>query len=158
MADQISLEVHGLPELNEMLSQLPARIAKQVFGRALKVAGQVVKTEMVGRCPVKTKDAGPKSNSLPDGALKADIGSKASLYPQNNAGACRIGPSAETAYVAVWLEYGHAKVSHGKKRNRKTLGNVPAIPFMRQSADATAQTAVDAFAAELGAGIEALNG
>lgn len=156
MADEITLEVSGLSELDDMLSELPARMAKQIFGHALKAAGAVVLKDMRARCPVLTKDAGPFSNSLPAGALLQDLSAKVSLYPQNNAGVCRVGPSDRTAYVAVWLEYGHLLMSHGKKGKRKEIKHIAAKPFMRQAADATAQAAVDVFGAELAAGLDEL--
>jgi HK97 gp10 family phage protein len=155
MADGYSIKVDGLAELDAKLKLLPEEIAKKLFRKALRESGRVIQKEVQSRAPVKVEDSGAKSNSLPPGALKADIKTRVSVSPEKGGGSVSIGPGKKTAHVARWVENGHNIVGH--KPNKKKSGKkTKARPFMRPALDASAQKAVETFAKVLGDAISEL--
>jgi HK97 gp10 family phage protein len=156
MADNsYSIKIEGLAELESKLQGLPEEIAKKLFRRALRASGQVIQKEIQSRAPVKTEESGPRSNSLPPGALKADIKTRVTVTPEKGGGSASIGPSKKTAHVARWVENGHNIVGH--RPNKKKIGKkAKARPFIRPALDASAQKAVETFADVLGDAISEL--
>jgi HK97 gp10 family phage protein len=148
------LRIEGLSAVQEKLKQLPADMARKVFTKALRSAGKVMKAEMVSRAPVRTEDVGPNSDSLPVGAVKANITSRVSIKPADKYGRVTIGPNKVVAHVVRWLETGWILTGH--KPGKRRIKNIPARPFVRPSADAAGQQAVDALTETLRTEIEKL--
>ena len=142
----MELQITGLDQVQTRLKQAGPTLAQKAYAKALKAAGEVLRKEVSDRAPVKTEEF-KGSNSLPPGALKADIQLQVKVSEQG--GGATIGPSRKTAYVARFVELGHRQVSHGKKKGRKVIGHVPAKPFLRPAFDAAGDAAVQAFANSL---------
>jgi HK97 gp10 family phage protein len=155
MTNGFSMNVQGLAELDAKLQNLPEEIVKKLFRKALRASGQVIQKEVQSRAPVKVEDSGPKSNSLPPGALKADIKTRVSVTPQKGTGSVNIGPGKNTAHVARWVENGHNLVGH-KPNKKKTGKKTKPRPFMRPALDASGEKAVETFAKVLGDAISEL--
>jgi HK97 gp10 family phage protein len=155
MADGYSIQIEGLAELDAKLQGLPEEIVKKLFRKSLRASGQVIQKEIQSRAPVKVEDSGAKSNSLPPGALKADIKTRTKLAPEKGNGSVTIGPGKKTAHVARWVENGHNIVGH-KPNKKKTGKKTKPRPFIRPALDASAQKAVETFAQVLGDSITEL--
>ncbi len=138
----MDIQITGLERVQERLKRAGPTLAQKAYAKALRAGGEVLRKEVQGRAPIKTEEF-KGSNSLPPGALNADIQVRVKTTDQG--GTASIGPTAKTAYVARFVELGHKQVSHGKKRGRKVIGHVPAHPFLRPALDAAGDAAIAAF-------------
>jgi HK97 gp10 family phage protein len=152
MADLVRVE--GLDGVKAALDKFDAKVQDHAMRTGLRAAGAVMQGAVGAAAPVlDERTAG--SNALPVGALKSDI----TLQVTRKDGVLMaiVQPGKLTYYVARWVEYGHMLVKGGRlsmKRGKlqgsgKTIGHVPAHPFIRPAFDATVGTSVQAFAAAL---------
>src|SRR6266853_6782412 len=131
MADEITVEIKGLAELQKSLEALPEKVGEKNLRAALRAGGNVFKQAMVQNAP---KDSG---------FLSEHISVSTRLQNDELAGTCKIGPNGKKVYprnpkwpsrtaalVARWLEFGTSKMA--KK------------PFVTQSFETQKQNAVDA--------------
>lgn len=134
------ITVTGLEETMQMLRDAPKTVVARGFVKALNAAGNVIAGRLAINAPVKKEDTG---GLLDNGELRDSVMIAVELDTQFRGGSVSVGFTHGNAAdsVALWLEYGHRKVTHAGKE----IGEVAAIPFMRDTADQTEEQAADAF-------------
>lgn len=143
MAD-FNITIEGLDETIAMLEQAPRNVVARGFLRAAQAGTSVIADELERNTPIKEEDTGGK---LDKGELRESVMIDTELDSQFRGVSSDVG-FGKNGYVAYWLEYGHRIVGH--KPNKKDTGKeVAAKPFVRQSADASAEAAIDAFTESL---------
>ena len=131
----VGMQVTGLDECIEMMEDAPKNIVMLGYGRALTAAMYVVAEAVVSRAPVET------------GEMVKGLVVEVKVDSSARGGIAEMG-FGKQGHVAMWVEYGHHMVGH--KPGKKYLGfDVQPHPFMRPSFDASADQAVEAFAASL---------
>ena len=144
-----------LAELQARLHSLAsdARIAAE--RKALRAVGTLVQTAIVERAP---QQSSTPHGELAPGELKADIKARVHIATDENAATdvsrVTIGPTSKTAYVANFVENGHANRPRNKPSSRARKENTPAHPFIRPAQDATQQKAIDLYAEIMAAEIQ----
>jgi len=123
-----------------MLREAPKTIVARGYVRALSAAGNVVADAVEARTPIKAEDTG---GLLDKGVLRESLMVAVTLDSQLRGGSAEVG-FGKNGSVALWVEYGHRLVGH--RPLKKLLKGVPAYPFMRPAADASADAAIAAFA------------
>lgn len=145
------IEAIGIEDVQRMLRDGPKTLVATGFVRALSAGGNVIAGVLEAKTPVKEEDVG---GLLDKGELRESVMVAVTLDPQFRGGSAEIG-FGKIGFVAYWLEYGHRILPHNPAtRNSKEYlntvkGFVKANPFMRDAADASADAAIEAFAASL---------
>lgn len=127
-----------------MLADAPKEIVAAGYVKALNAAANVIADALEIHTPVKAEDTG---GLLDKGVLRESLMTEVQLDSQLRGGTARIG-FGKNGFVALWVEYGHRMVSH-KSGGKKQIGEVRPHPFMRPTADASAEAAIQAFANSL---------
>jgi|SRR5665213_3365535 len=147
-----NITVEGLDETVAMLENAPRTIAARGYRKALQAGADVIAKAVEERTPIKSEDTG---GLLSEGELRASLMTDVELDTQLQGGVAEIGFGNDVGNVPLWLEYGHRILPHNpaSRKSQEYLdsvkGFVPAKPFMRPAADASAEAAVDAFAESL---------
>ena len=143
MAD-IGITVEGLQETILMLDQAPRTVVARGYVKALSAGGNVIADEVERNTPEKAEDTG---GVLDKGELRDSLVVSVELDSQYRGGHALVGftSSNNADSVALWLDFGHRMVSH----SGKVLGSVAGNGFMRRSADASTEAAIDALAKSL---------
>jgi HK97 gp10 family phage protein len=134
MADGFQTSISGIEETVESLSQLPTRLVRGVYGKALTAAVLPVVEALEPRIPVEHGD------------LKEALASDIAIDADGKGGVAQIGFGKE-GWKARLVEFGHRMIGH--KPERKDLGEVQQHPFMRPAAAVSAEASIDAFSASL---------
>ena len=113
-----TVKVEGLVQVERNLRELGPNLAERALRKALQAGVDVLEHAVQERTPVET------------GLLKASVVTAVSISQKGNSGVAVVG-FGNQGHVARLVEFGHRLVSHGKKRDRKQIGNVPPHPFMR---------------------------
>lgn len=156
MTDTIEFKIDGAKELDELLKQLPANVARRVSANALRAAGRDMRDEMKRMVPVKT------------GALKRSIKVITAKSDKRDERNVKVGVIGKETPLAHLVEFGSAahKIATKTKRVLFDAGSgtffgrtvshpgTPARPFIRPAADAQASKAVDTIGKVLADGIE----
>ena len=142
--DEITIDTHELDGLAELLDRFPIEVQDKMVRQAVGAGAAVFMLGVMEKAPVRTEDAGGKSNALAPGMLKADIHAVAGKTGR----IWFIGAGPKTAYVMRWHERGHQLV-RGTKNARKDIGHVAAHPVLRPAFDEYWKMALHATAAEL---------
>lgn len=172
MADTMRMQVTGMKELRDAIKALPHALAEHALKKADRAGAQVIADAMQDACPIQEIKA-PGSDSLAPGQLKEDI--RVILVEQDvstrqdNIFVAEVGPK-RYAYVARWVEYGHANVHGGySKRKYDVAGNftgerrgpgkiaegyTPPHPFLRPAFEASRQAAQEKIVVTLRAGVK----
>lgn len=148
--EEVSIDTSELDGLAELLDRFPLEVQDKMVKQSLGAGAAVLMLGVMEKAPVRTDDAGAKSDALPPGLLKADIHAVASKTGRT----WYIGAGVKTAYVLRWLERGHQLV-RGGKGGKKNIGHVPAHPVLRPAFDEYWRTALKATALELQARVAA---
>lgn len=156
MADEVQLNVTGVKEAVAYLEELPKNIVVLGFLRALDAAGAVIQDALFENTPVRTEVRSTQSAArtglqaggrvITGGELREALTRKITIDTNYQGGVVEVY-HGKLAWVANLVEYGHRLVGH--KPGKKDLGTVPAHPFIRPTAEAVAQEAVDAFEASI---------
>jgi Bacteriophage HK97-gp10, putative tail-component len=146
MAEDVDLVI-DTKALEAALSQLPTKIQKQYMTQALQAAGDVILEAMVAHAPERTDEETPDSTSLPPGILKADL--HAQVIIGTSGARVKVGPTEVAGHVARWQNNGYYLTSHGKKRSRKQIKQIPGKHFIEAATDEAGQAALDAAVASL---------
>jgi hypothetical protein len=140
--------IEGIEETARMLEQAPRQVVVSGYTKALEASAEVVMAELWPRVPINAKAAMGAAHGG-HGALVTGLDYDIFIDPQARGGVAEVG-FGNLGHIALWVEYGHRRVGHGKsKKARKELGEVPAYPFMRPAIEASAEAAIDAFAGSL---------
>lgn len=146
---ELEIDTSEFEGFAQLLEKFPLQVQDKMLSEATGAGASVLQIAMVGAAPVRIEGGGPKSDALPHGYLKADI--RVQRLKSGPRG-WLIGPGRRTAYVARWLEWGHALVKGGKK-GKHIIGHVLPHPFIRPAFDAGWKDAVHAISVELGSRI-----
>lgn len=149
----MGFEMKGLEEMVAQMNNMRAQVSGPIAKKAVRAAGNVVREAMVERTPENIeRNAG--SDSLPPGAVKADIKVRFPAQEQVLETTALIGPGSKTAHVARWVEYGHRMVHGGQSKvgadgkvrgtGRASAVDVPADPFLRPAYEASLDAAREA--------------
>jgi hypothetical protein len=131
--------VVGLPEALKLLEDAPQNVAILGFAKAGRAAINTVAAGLVERTPL---GEGKTRGDLVRG-LKVEV----TVDTQGRGVKALTGFRGDEAEVALEVEYGHKLVTHAPEFH--LIGHVPEHPFIRPCFDATANAAIDAFAATL---------
>lgn len=139
----MELTITGLEEVQKRLAAAPKTVVVKGYLKALDRAAGVIAAEVEARTPEGET-----------GLLKESVYTSVELDADGRGGSAAIGfrstkserTGAPQDAIAVWVEYGHQLVSHGKRSSRKVIGQVPAHPFMRPAADVAGDRAIEVFA------------
>ncbi len=140
MADDITVTI-DTAQIEAALSALPERVSGRILKQALQQAANVVQDAIVTLAPQRTDEPTPGSNSLPPGILKADIQTNVRITSRDGAVA-RVGPTDLTAHKARWIENGFMLTTHGRKRYRRQIKQIPGVHFMAGGFDEAAPRAL----------------
>lgn len=146
MADEISRST-GLPEVLQMLDELPQEIVARAWLKALQAGARVIEQYLIEATP--EAEEGNRSGEAERDELPHLVDStviEINLDTGLRGGIARIG-FGEMGRVALWVEYGHELIGHRPKK--KFLGYVRSHPFMTQAAVAATEATIDAFAGAL---------
>lgn len=143
--EEISIDTSELDGFAELLDRFPLEVQDKMVKQSLGAGAAVFMLGVMEKAPVRTDDAGSKSDALAPGMLKADIHAVAG----RNGRAWYIGAGPKTAYVLRWLERGHLLLRKSKL-GKHVIGHVPAHPVLRPAFDQYWKTALHATAEELG--------
>jgi HK97 gp10 family phage protein len=113
MADEVTVKISGLDELQKALEALPLKVAKKDLRAVLRAGANVFKKEMVNTAPVES------------GFLEEHIDVRTRLRSDELAGTAFVGPNNKAVYpgrlsrwhartarlVAGWLEFGTERMS-----------------------------------------------
>ncbi len=139
--DDISVSI-DTAQIEAALSALPERVSGRILKRALQDAASIVQESIAALAPQRTDEPTPSSNGLPPGILRADIQTEVRISGRDGAIA-KIGPTDLTAHVARWIEKGFILTTHGRKRSRRQIKQIPGRHFMASGFDESAQSALD---------------
>jgi hypothetical protein len=155
MADDISITIDTVA-LDKALAELPLKVSKRYMRKALKVAGDIILASTVALAPERTDETTPGGRSLPPGILKRDLCSKVTVT-ENFAGV-KIGPTEIAGHVCKWQNNGWELTTHGRRKSRKKIRQIPGKHFMEAGADEASAKAVDAFVQSLAQALQAPTG
>jgi HK97 gp10 family phage protein len=139
------VNVSGLRELNDALTQLPARIAKNTLRGGVNAAASVFVKEARALAPESTgpvSEGHPPPGTLKRAIYRKQIAEKSGVTEQTFYIGVRSGKNYRDtkrgnldAYYAKWVEYGHV-ATNGRI--------VPAQPFMRTAFSMHVDDAINA--------------
>lgn len=135
------ITVRGIPEVTRNLEEFPKLLVMSCFAKALSRAIAVFEAELRATCPEADYET---TSSEEYGTLLENLMSTVEIDSGGRGGRARVG-FGKKSMVALWLEYGHRKVTH----SGKDIGFVPANPFMRRAFAAVAERAVEVFVEEV---------
>lgn len=156
------MALQGMAEMVARMNNLRGQVSGPIAKKAVRAGGNVIRDAMIEHTPVLIeKNAG--SNSLPPGAVKADIKVRFPAQEQVLETTALIGPGSKTKHVARFVEYGHRMVSGGQSKvlasgklsgpGKASSKDVSAHPFLRPAyeevADAAQQAEADVLQEEL---------
>lgn len=130
MADETTITISGIDEVQRLLDTAAPRIVKHAFAKALAAAAVPIVKELQIRTPVEHGD------------LRRAITTKIAVSGDSEGGEAIVGFGRQS-HKALWLEFGHRMVTH--KPRKAQVGQVPARPFIRPAFDASANKSVEAF-------------
>lgn len=149
----IETKIEGLAGIDDILKQLPERIARRELNGALRAGAATVRKEIIARAPDS-----PKVHKFGD--LRANIFVRR-IRASSSVGAMAVAITTGRAWYAKLIEFGRAAVKVKKARiltdGTNVFGTevaaVPARPFFRPAFDAAAPRAIEVIAKRLKAGV-----
>jgi len=131
MPEEFEINVTGIEDVCKELEQMPTRLVKNAFARALAAASVPVAQSVLARTPVQT------------GALKQHLLTDIAVSAEGKGGTAKVG-FGKFGHIARFVEYGHREIGH--KPDKKELGTVSPKPFMRPAVETSAEASIEAFA------------
>ena len=149
----IETKLEGTKELDELLKDLPDRIARRQLSGALRAGANSLRKEVVNNAPDS-----PKVHKYGD--LRENIRVRFIRATQRQALAVAV--TTGRAFYAHWLEFGREAVrvvkkkvlSDGQKIFGTEVASQPPRPFMRPALDTKGAQVIDTVVKRLKAGIE----
>lgn len=137
MANNVTVQIRGLEDVEAKLYDLPSKFAKLVMRRALRPAANIWKEEIAARAPEKT------------GFLKTQAAISIKLSAKEEAGAALVGFTKKQNPALVGKK-AHVP-SAGNEAFWYELGtsNQPARPFIRPAFESKKTQVLDVFIAKL---------
>lgn len=145
MAD-VDIDTSWLDELADKLEGMTAADLPQIERAGLREVNKVVKPAMAAATPIAFQIPTELSNALPTGKLRGSVRARV-LEPKDGLGRAAVVDFGKANYVANFVDGGHALIKGGRKGKGKTIGHVPAYPFIRRVQDAVQDEASEAMVA-----------
>ena len=139
MADEFEIHDYGIEETCAALDALQPSMQKAAIGKALAAGAVPIVSALRSRTPRLTGD------------LAEHIMTDIALDANGKGGTASIG-FGKAGFKARMVEYGHRMVGH--KPGKKEIGQVPAQPFMRPTAAASGEAAIEAFSESLAESVD----
>lgn len=137
MSGVFSLNIKGLAELLKELEGLERKIFDKTMNKMVRAGAKVVQKAAKENAPVRSNEWEGASYPNPPGTLKKGIEiAKATRQPPTIV-RYQVGFSKKAWYGHL-VERGHKLVRAGK-----TIGHVPAYPFLRPAFDNNVQKAIE---------------
>jgi HK97 gp10 family phage protein len=153
---KVEFTIHGANDLDKMLKELPAAVARRAAGNALRAAARVIRDEAKREVPVKT------------GELRKAIKVITGQSTQRDTRIVHVGVFGKEAPLAHLIEFG--SIAHRiATRTKRVLVEIatgtffgrevqhpgtPERPFLRPAADAKARESLNVLGEALGTAIE----
>lgn len=142
---EIGGNIYGIESCARALTDAPRQAVPAALARGLAAAGGILEEAIIAVMPVRDVRLGG-DEEYP--ALIEDLRVEIILADAGEGGVVKVG-FFKQGYVAAWVEYGHRMVGH-KPDNKLLIGGrvaglVPAHPFIRPAADASAERAIEVF-------------
>lgn len=112
MANGITIDVKGVPELQELFAQLAGPAADRAMIAGVTAGAEIFQQAITDAAPVRPDL--PSGTALPPGALKSHIQIRLAKLRSGTI-ATFIEPSSAVRHVARWAEYGHDLIRGGRK-------------------------------------------
>jgi HK97 gp10 family phage protein len=149
----INTKIDGLKELDDLLKDLPDRVARRQLVGALRAGAGSLQKEVIANAPDS-----PKIHKFGD--LRENIKVRFIRATQRNAVAVAV--TTGRAFYAHWVEFGREAVrvvkkkvlSDGKQFFGTEVAAQPPRPFMRPAFDTKGRQIIDTIVKRLKAGIE----
>ncbi|MBB6144714.1 HK97 gp10 family phage protein [Silvibacterium bohemicum] len=151
MADGLTIDIQGLDQLQQRLTEMGTTAADRCVRTALRAGAIIEQSAIVARTPVRPEL--PSGTALPIGAMAADIVIRNTRSDQGNLAAI-VGPDSLTRHVALWVTRGHRLIRGGRSRiNKRTgkvsgpgqqVGTVEAHPFVTEAWEQSRQEVTSA--------------
>jgi len=142
----IEIKLQGFKELDKLLMELPEKLQRKAVRQATLAGANIIKEDAKRRAPRSV--AGHEGGKYPHkpGNLRKSM----RTYKKRDKGGMityQVGPSKKGFY-GKFVEFGHLL-----KRNKKTIGNVPAYPFLRPAFDTNTDKVIETIKERLGTAI-----
>ena len=135
--DKVITEVEGMDAVIAHFHRALDLTKTAAFAYAMYAVGNLMKDVMITATPVRgTEYRG--GSSLEEGELRSGIRLKVEVQQDTKVGLAVVS-WGQNGHVAVWVEYGHRLLYHGKsKKTRQEIPGppVPPKPFARPAAEA----------------------
>lgn len=153
VASNFSVKIEGLEEIRARLNQLEPNIKRRLLVDVMKKSLENALAEAQARAPisnptVRTTKSGAKYSTLP-GILKRSFRIK--KMRSSNPYALEV-QLQNTAYYALWVEYGH-RIVKGRKKNKRVVGSARPRPFMRPTYESQKQQIINQVAGGIKVGL-----
>lgn len=150
----VVMKLGGLDELNRRLDGLEADIRRRMLITGMKRSMQAMLSAAESVAPVGFNVT---RRSKKNGAMYSHRGGNLKrsfkiIKPKSKDLFSLETRLINTAYYAMWVEYGH-KLVKGRGKNRRVIGNVAPTPFMRPAFEIAKTKVVDALANEIAMGL-----
>lgn len=152
---ELKSQIIGADQIDAILRQLPATVARRVAGNALRSGARIIRDKAKQNVPVQTGDLKKAIRVLTGRGRNAE----------NRI--VHVGVFGKESPLAHIVEFGTTPVRKAKKAGgymyfvidgklmrKKEVRGVKARPFLRPAADAMAREVIDAIGAEIAASIE----
>jgi HK97 gp10 family phage protein len=129
MTDSVTIEIHGLTDIQDRLKQLPGRIARRIVISSLRKGAAVIRKEAQRNVPVRT---GALRKGFKVSRSRIHRGPQYGIYLTLKKGRGRNDPS--DPFYGRWVEKGYKKGPH----------QIPGVFFMRRALESKHGEAVSA--------------
>jgi HK97 gp10 family phage protein len=145
--------ITGFSEMQGKAKLLREAMRNQIAVDAVRAGATVIRDAMAAEAPVMEQEKTPESTAADPGALRDAIRMTSPRIDVQGMVRSLIGVAKRMAYLGRWIEYGHRLVKGGRSRlgpkgkydPGRTIGFVPADPFLRRSYERTEREAIEAF-------------
>lgn len=160
MGARVAVKIEGLEEIRKRMSSLVDHIQRRMLVDVMKKSLKKAMDEAKARAPVGysgdstyrrtriDKKSGGGYSRTP-GMLKNSFRLK--KMRSSNPFLLEV-QLQNTAYYALWVEYGH-KIVRGRKGNKRTVGSAAPVPFMRPTFESNKSQIEISIAAEIKAAL-----
>lgn len=151
---ELSLEIKGAREIEEMLKTLEAKVARRVVGKALRKGAAVVRRQQIQKAI--TVIGGAMGTNIAGSIVVKSLKQRqrqvyrvTSMISPSNESLIYKNRNGKRYYIPTAIEYGHAFPGRGGTGEK----DVSPIPFMRPAMEESAANAANAVIEELRNGI-----
>ena len=146
LQSEASFTVEGIEETCAWLQSAGKYISGPAIAYGLDKAARVIAAEIASRIPEQSE--GTHSSDLPH--LRDELDFEVVIDSEGRGGYADVGFGRAVSHIARFVEYGHRMIGHKPGLRELSgpniyMGRVLPLPFMRVSAAASANAAIEAF-------------